>query len=136
MPMVSHAERTSPASPSLPGERIARSRADDGVFRQRDRQEINWTIWDPSVPHIWSRPIERNHRRSCSTSRISRLRSDQRWGAIGHSKVQVISCRSLGPLPLSAYTTSKASSTSANLSRQQATPAAPRKCLSLTNAPY
>ena len=61
----------------------------------RDRQEISWTIWGPSVPQIWSRPIERNHRRSCSTSRISRLRSDQRWGAIGHSKVQVISCRSL-----------------------------------------
>ena len=35
--------------------------------------------------------IERNHRRSRSTSRILRLRSDQRWGAIGHSKVQVIS---------------------------------------------
>ena len=33
--------------------------------------------------------------RSCSTSRMSRLRSDPRWGAIGHSKVQVISCRSL-----------------------------------------
>ena len=61
----------------------------------RDRQEISWTIWGPSVPHIWSRPIERHHRRSCSTSRMSRLRSDQRWGAIGHSKVQVISCRSL-----------------------------------------
>ena len=61
-----------------------------------DRQEISWTIWGPSVSHIGSRPIERNHRRSSSTSRISRLRSDQRWGAIGHSKVQVISCRSLG----------------------------------------
>ena len=63
----------------------------------------------------WVAPIERNHRRSSSTSRIawdsfcaaiaarfdprkplfSRLRSDPRWGAIGHSKVQVISCRSL-----------------------------------------
>ena len=82
-----------------------------------DRQEIPWTIWGPSVPHIGSRPIERNHRRSCSTSRIawdaihaaitarfdprkplfSRLRNDQRWGVIGHSKVQVISCRSLSP---------------------------------------
>ena len=61
----------------------------------RDRQEISWTIWGPSAPHIWSRPIEQNHRRSSSTSRISRLRSDLRWGAIGHSKVQVISCRSL-----------------------------------------
>ena len=65
------------------------------AFAFRDRQEISWTIWGPSVLHIWSRPIERNHRRSCPTSRISRLRSDQRWGAIGHSKVQVISCRSL-----------------------------------------
>ncbi len=64
--------------------------------RVRDRHETSWAIWGPSVPHIGSRPIERNHRRSCSsTSRISRLRSDQRWGAIGHSKVQVISCRSL-----------------------------------------
>ncbi len=61
----------------------------------RDRQEINWTIWGPSVPHIGSCPIERYHWRSCSTSRMSRLRSDPRWGAIGHSKVQVISCRSL-----------------------------------------
>ena len=60
-----------------------------------DRQEISWTIWGPSVPHIGLRPIERNHRRSRSTSRISRLRSDPRWGAIGHAKVQVISCRSL-----------------------------------------
>ena len=23
----------------------------------RDRQEISWTIWGPSVPHIGSRPI-------------------------------------------------------------------------------
>ncbi|MCH8217553.1 MAG: hypothetical protein IH892_12385, partial [Planctomycetes bacterium] len=45
-----------------------------GDKRFRDRQEISWTIWGPSVPHIWSRPIERNHRRSCPTSRISRLR--------------------------------------------------------------
>ena len=63
--------------------------------RVRDRPETNWTVWGPSVLHIWSRPIERYHRRSCSTSRMSRLRSDQRWSAIGHSKVQVISCRSL-----------------------------------------
>ena len=61
----------------------------------RDRQEISWTIWGPSVPDIWSRPIERNHRRSRPTSRILQLRSYQRGGAIGHSKVQVISCRSL-----------------------------------------
>ena len=61
----------------------------------RDRQEISWTIWGPSVPQIGSRPIERNHRRSRSMSRILRLRSDPRWGAIGHSKVEVISCRSL-----------------------------------------
>ena len=33
-PAVSTIKPTSPASPSLPGERIARSRADDGVFRQ------------------------------------------------------------------------------------------------------
>ena len=52
------------------------------------------------MPHIGSRPIERNHRRSRSTSRILRLRSDPRWGAIGHSKVQVISCRSLSLLIL------------------------------------
>ena len=32
--LVSTIEQTSPASPSLPGEKIARSRADDGVFRQ------------------------------------------------------------------------------------------------------
>ncbi len=62
-----------------------------------DRQEISWTIWGPSVPHIGSRPIERNHRRSSSTARISRLRSDPRWGAIGHSRVQVISCGSPNP---------------------------------------
>ena len=61
----------------------------------RDRQEISWTMWGTSVPHVWSRPIERNHRRRGPTSRISRLRSDQRRGAIGHSKVQVIPCRSL-----------------------------------------
>ena len=66
----------------------------------RDREEISWTIWGPSVPHIWLRPIERNHRRSYSTSRLSRLRSSQRWGAIGHSKVQVISCWSLRSVDL------------------------------------
>ena len=77
------------------GQQVFRRRAARNHGRpHRDRQEINWTIWGPSVPHIWPRPIERNHRRSRSTSRISRLRSGQRWGAIGHSKVQVISCRS------------------------------------------
>ncbi len=34
LPAVSTIEPTSPASPSLPGEKSARSRADDGVFRQ------------------------------------------------------------------------------------------------------
>ncbi len=33
-PAASTIEPTSPASPSLPGEKIARSRADDGVFRK------------------------------------------------------------------------------------------------------
>ena len=33
-PAASTIEQTSPASPSLPGEKTARSRADDGVFRQ------------------------------------------------------------------------------------------------------
>jgi len=33
-PAVSTIEQTSPASPSLPGEKTARSRADDGVFRR------------------------------------------------------------------------------------------------------
>ncbi|MCH8217545.1 MAG: hypothetical protein IH892_12345, partial [Planctomycetes bacterium] len=33
-PAPSTIEQTSPASPSLPGEKIARSRANDGVFRQ------------------------------------------------------------------------------------------------------
>ena len=73
----------------------------------RDRQEISWTIWGPSVPPIGSRPIERNHRRSRSTSRILRLRSDPIWGAIGHSKVQVISCRSL--MGIASCTASSAS---------------------------
>ncbi len=78
-------------------DRMARSRGtvvvDCGfnIWREiRDRQKINGTMWGPSVPPIGSRPIERHHRRSCSTSRMSRLRSDPRWGAIGHSKVQVI----------------------------------------------
>ncbi len=33
-PAASTIKQTSPASPSLSGEKIARSRADDGVFRQ------------------------------------------------------------------------------------------------------
>ena len=33
-PAASTIEQTSPASPSLPDEKTARSRADDGVFRQ------------------------------------------------------------------------------------------------------
>ena len=35
-------------------------------FYPRDRQEISWKIWGPSVPPIGSRPIERYHRRSRS----------------------------------------------------------------------
>ena len=40
-PAASTIEQTSPASPSLPGEKIARSRADDGVFRQSLEWRIN-----------------------------------------------------------------------------------------------
>jgi hypothetical protein len=36
-PAVSTIKQTSPASPSLPGEKIARSRADDGILRQAPR---------------------------------------------------------------------------------------------------
>ncbi len=36
-PAASTIEPTSPASPSLPGEKIARSRADDGILRQSPR---------------------------------------------------------------------------------------------------
>ena len=36
-PAASTIEPTSPASPSLPGEKIARSRADDGILRQAPR---------------------------------------------------------------------------------------------------
>jgi hypothetical protein len=38
-PAVSTIKPTSPASPSLPGEKIARSRADDGIFRQAPRRK-------------------------------------------------------------------------------------------------
>jgi len=48
-PAVSTIEPTSPASPTLPGEKIARSRADDGVFRQSlvRNQENPATGFDP-----------------------------------------------------------------------------------------
>ena len=39
-PAASTIEQTSPASPSLPGEKIARSRANDGVFRQ----SLEWQV--------------------------------------------------------------------------------------------
>ena len=71
-----------------------------GLMHVRVRHHITWTIWGPGVRRIGSRPIERNHTPSCSTSRILRLRSDQRWGALGPSKVQVISGRSLTPYGL------------------------------------
>jgi len=40
-PAASTIEQTSPASPSLPGEKTARSRADDGVFRQSLRAGVH-----------------------------------------------------------------------------------------------
>ena len=38
-PAASTIEKTSPASPSLPGEKMARSRADDGILRQAPSRE-------------------------------------------------------------------------------------------------
>jgi len=40
-PAASTIKQTSPASPSLPGEKIARSRADDGLFRQSLVDEVH-----------------------------------------------------------------------------------------------
>ena len=64
----------------------------------RDCKEISWTLWGLSVPQIWLRRLSESAGVAVSTSRNSRLRSSQRWGAIGHPKVQVIFLQSLSGL--------------------------------------
>ena len=64
-------------------------------LKLRDCKEISWTLWGLSVPQIWLRRLSESAGVAVSTSRNSRLRSSQRWGAIGHPKVQVIFLQSL-----------------------------------------
>ncbi len=64
-------------------------------MRIRDCKEISWPLWGLSVPQIWLRRLSESAGVAVSTSRNSQLRSSQRWGAIGHPKVQVIFLQSL-----------------------------------------
>ena len=54
-----------------------------------------WFIYRSDLRQIQSRPIERNHRRSYSTSRILRLRNGQRWPEDEMENVEVISLQCL-----------------------------------------
>ena len=75
-PAASTIEPTSPASPSLPGEKIARSRADDGILRQAPRTG-NCAPCARRTSYIWmSDPMARHglaflHRSDLSGSCLS-----------------------------------------------------------------